>query len=284
MSEKHHTDTSSISFTALYTGHVWQAYQLSDDIFYNHTGNLFFHLLAPFEYLGKKITGGNIRTFLLQRHILIDHLVTQAIEQEGVTQILEIACGLSPRGLRFRKKYDIHYVEADLPEMAANKHRLLARHGLLGSKHQVVPLNILHEQSNDSLESIIQQHFDTRQPLLVITEGLINYFSLPTISQFWQRLATTLQQFPQGIYLTDNYPLMEDHPFRKTMRGLGGLLGTISRSNVNFHFERDDETQSHFSALGFTNTRIHNPADYYDTLSMPQSRGQSLVRIIEART
>src|SRR5690606_26566802 len=74
-------DTSSISFTALYTGHVWAANGLSAPAFHTRTGQLFYHALAPFEYLGGKLVGGNIRTFLLQRHHLIDHLVEQAIAE-----------------------------------------------------------------------------------------------------------------------------------------------------------------------------------------------------------
>ena len=37
--------------------------------------------------------------------------------------MLELACGLSPRGFRFTRKYGgrIRYVEADLPAMAARK-------------------------------------------------------------------------------------------------------------------------------------------------------------------
>lgn len=140
-------DTSSISFTALYTGHVWYANGLSAPAFHTRRGSVFYHALAPFEYIGGKIAGGNIRTFLLQRHHLIDHLVRDAIEQRGVRQVLEIACGLSPRGYRFRQQYpDLKYVEADLPDMAARKHRLLSAQQCLNEMHRVVPLNIFPQK------------------------------------------------------------------------------------------------------------------------------------------
>lgn len=280
----HNVDTSSISFTALYTGHVWYANGLSDDAFHTRRGSFFYHALAPFELVGKSLVGGDIKTFLLQRHHLIDHLACKAIEEDGVTQVLEIACGLSPRGVRLCEKYkSLKYVEADLPDMAARKHRLLAAEHLLSPRHQVVPLNIFSRDSVDSLETVIDHAFDRNKPLLVITEGLVNYFSTESISPFWQRLAAALGEFPTGIYLTDNYPLLDDHPFRRTMRLLGGMLGTVSRSQVSFHFGSDQQAVEHFQAQGFADTTVHNPRDYYDALPIPRTRGNPFVRIIEGR-
>ncbi len=278
-------DTSSISFTALYTGHVWYANGLSAPAFHTRRGSAFYHALAPFEYVGGKIAGGNIRTFLLQRHHLIDHLVRDAIEQRGVRQVLEIACGLSPRGYRFRQQYpDLKYVEADLPDMAARKHRLLSGQQCLDDMHRVVPLNIFSTDGVDAMENIADKCFDRSQPLLVITEGLVNYFSLESISPFWQRLQTMLSGYAAGTYLTDNYPLFHDHPFHRTMKTLGGMLGAVSRSQVSFHFGSDQETVSHFGELGFASVTVHNPKDFYQQLPIPCSRGNPFVRVIEART
>ncbi|MCK5873356.1 MAG: class I SAM-dependent methyltransferase [Alcanivoracaceae bacterium] len=278
-------DTSSISFTALYTGHVWYANGLSAPAFHTRRGSVFYHALAPFEYVGGKLAGGNIRTFLLQRHHLIDHLVRDAIEQRGVRQVLEIACGLSPRGYRFRQQYpDLKYVEADLPDMAARKHRLLSAQQCLNDMHRVVPLNIFSSDGVDAMETIADKCFDRSQPLLVITEGLVNYFSLESISPFWQRLQEMLAGYAGGTYLTDNYPLFHDHPFHRTMKTLGGMLGAASRSQVSFHFGSDQETSSHFSELGFASVTVHNPKDFYQQLPIPQSRGNPFVRVIEART
>jgi O-methyltransferase involved in polyketide biosynthesis len=277
-------DTSSISFTALYTGHVWYANGLSAPAFHTRRGSFFYHALAPFEYVGGQIAGGNIRTFLLQRHHLIDHLVREAIEQRGVTQILEIACGLSPRGYRFRQQYpQLTYVEADLPDMAARKHRLLSAQQCLGDQHRVVPLNIFSTEGVDAMEVVAAKCFDRSQPLLVITEGLVNYFSLETISPFWQRLQQLLSGYAGGSYLTDNYPLFHDHPFHRTMKTLGGMLGAVSRSQVSFHFGSDEEASQHLRGLGFREVLIHNPRHYYDQLPVPRSRGNPFVRVVEAR-
>lgn len=277
-------DTSSISFTALYTGQVWWANGLSAPGFGTRLGGFYYHAMSPFEYLGGKLVGGNIRTFLLQRHLLIDHLVEKAITEDGVTQVVEIACGLSPRGTRLVKKYpQLRYVEADLADMAARKRRLLEENGSLQDRHQVMECNILATEGNDTPERILAS-LDLSQPVLVITEGLVNYFNLETISAFWHRLALALQAFPRGSYITDNYPLYQGMPFYRTLKVLGNLLGSISRSDVSFHFHSDDEARATFAQAGFDRLNIHNPADYYDALDIPKSRGNPMVRVLEAVT
>lgn len=276
-------DTSSISFTALYTGQVWRANGLSSPEFGTGMGRFFYHAMAPFEWAGRGLVGGNIRTFLLQRHLLIDHRVHTAIEEGGVEQVLEIACGLSPRGTRFCRQYPkLHYIEADLPDMAARKRKLLEHEGLLNDRHEVVSCNILARDAADSLDAVLSR-FDTSKPVLVITEGLVNYFSLETISQFWSHLAEALGRFPAGTYLTDNYPLYYGMPFYRTLRTLGNMLGAISRSEVSFHFGSDEEARDCFRDAGFDELLIHNPRDYYDQLPMPHSRGNPMVRVMEGR-
>src|SRR5690606_27340908 len=136
-----------------------------------------------FEATSKAVIGGNIRTFLLQRHLIIDDLIAKHITENGVRQVLEIACGMSPRGIRLREKFPhIHMVEADLPAMAKRKAISLMAAGRLGQHHQVTPIDILADHGEFQLEQVIDRVFDNREPILVITEGLTAYFNLDTIS------------------------------------------------------------------------------------------------------
>lgn len=276
-------DSSGISFTALYTGQVWTAHGLSAPGFSTLRGRLLYRSLAPFEYLSQVLVGGNLRSFLLQRHYLIDHLLRQAIARDGVTQVLEIACGLSPRGYRFTRAYpQLRYLEADLPAMARRKQGLLQRLGCDASRHQALPCDILAETGDDTLAAVMET-LDPQAPLVVITEGLVNYFPLDTISHFWSRLHDTFSRFPLGIYLTDNYPLAPRQPYARSLRALAAGLGRLSRSQVSFHFDSDDAAVRHFEALGFQDVHCHNPAHYRDRLPLPAVRDPVLVRVIEAR-
>lgn len=282
---KERVDSSGISFTALYTGQVWSANGLSDPRFSTLPGQLLYGMLAPFEHLGGWLAGGNLRTFLLQRHYLIDHLVHQAIQYGAVSQILEIACGLSPRGLRFTRAYpQLTYLETDLPAMAARKRLLLRETATDLRRHRVLACDIFRESGDSSLTDLLSRETDRRQPLLIITEGLVNYFDLDSVSGFWSRLRNELAAFPAGIYLTDNYPLAPGQPFARTLRLLARGLGVVSRSKVSFHFSNDEEAVKHFARLGFDSVQCHNPDDFRHQLELPAVRRPSLVRVIEART
>lgn len=284
-SDKHSgskADSSGISFTALYTGAVWHRYGLSDDVLATDQGRWLYHLMTPFEAGSKALIGGNIRTFLLQRHLIIDYLIEQALER-GVTQVLEIACGMSPRGIRLRDRHpQLHMVEADLPEMAIRKASRLLASGRLGDRHQVVPLDILAKSGEQSLEAVVARVFDNNEPMIVITEGLTSYFSLPVISGFWQRLARLLRQRPGSAYLSESYLMPEQPLLRGTLKSLGGLLGTVTRSDVSFHFDNDQQARKHFLVTGFPSVRVWNPAEFYGRLPIPESRNDPMVRVVEA--
>ncbi len=278
------TDSSGISFTALYTGAVWHRNGLSDDSLITAQGRWLYSLMSPFEAASKTVAGGNLRTFLLQRHLIIDHLIEQAVAERGVTQVLEIACGLSPRGLRLRRQWpQLHMVESDLPDMAARKAAKLAASGHLGPQHQVTPIDILADEGDQTLEAVIERVFNTDGPIVVVTEGLSNYFALDVISGFWRRLAAIFAKRPGSVYLTDSYLLPSQPVIREGINVLRRMLGGMTRSQVSIHFDSDAEAEHHMSSLGFADVEIHNPRHFYGQLPIPESRNEPLVRIIEAR-
>lgn len=279
------TDSSGISFTALYTGAVWHRYGLSDDTLATREGRWLYHLMTPFEVASKAAIGGNIRTFLLQRHLIIDHLIDQAINSHGISQVLEIACGMSPRGIRLRKRHPrIHMVEADLPDMAGRKALRLLAAGRLGDHHQVTPIDILAGHGEYQLEQVIDRVFDNTRPVIIITEGLTSYFSLDVISDFWRRLAAAMAKRPGSIYLSESYYRPKQPLLDGTLRTLGTVLGAATRSEVSFHFRNDDEARDHFLSCGFSSARVHDPRSWYGTLPIPESRGEPMVRVIEAHS
>ena len=275
-------DTSSISFTALYTGQVWYENGLAAPFFKTQKGRLMYLGLQPWEKLSEWAFGTNLHHLLLQRHLILDHRITQLIET-GTTQILEIACGLSPRGHDFTKRFPhIHYIEADLPDMAAQKQALLHKHKGFGKNHRVIDCNILEQGSPQGLDYILREVLDPNQNTLVITEGLINYFSKEAITPFWQTLATIGKDYPQLKYFADCYPVARNSSLYRKIIGPMKALGTVTRANVNPLFNSEQELKSHFTACGFREITIHQPENYYGTLDIPHSRGKTFTRVLEA--
>lgn len=274
-------DTSSISFTAHYTGYVWHHYGLSDACFATGQGRLYFLLLRPFERLARCLIGSDIKTTLLQRHFLIDRELEALIAATPRLQVLEIACGLSPRGHRFTRAHaGLTYVEADLPGMVARKRALLAPLASLDARHRLVACNILDQGTPDSLEAVIAREFDPALPLVVITEGLVNYFDLDTITAVWRRLAQALRAFPAGTYLTDIYPEVSGHRFAGAIRAANRSLKVASRSAFTLHFPDDTRMREHFLGLGFRAARVFDPDR--EATAAPAARGGAIVRVLRA--
>ena len=89
-------------------------------------GKSLAYLVHPLESWAEKYVGGSMRTTLKQRHTMLDHDLEKLIQENPDLQVLEIACGLSPRGWWFRQHYpSISYRELDLPDMAQTKQNAL---------------------------------------------------------------------------------------------------------------------------------------------------------------
>ncbi len=274
-------DTSSISFTAHYTGHTWVAKGLSAPEFRTTRGSLYYHALTPLEAMARLAVGDNFRIFLEQRHRMMDHLLREAIGVGGVTQVLEIACGLTPRGCRFVEEFpELTYVEADLPAMAERKRRLLV--DVDGPVPDVVDINIFAEEGELSLGHVLER-FDRSEPIAVITEGLALYFKRETMAGFWEELVHKLSAFPHATYLSETYLVDKSKRLKGLIQVTRRALGAMARSPVSFHFDDEGQCRSFLAELGFSEVQIHDPRDYYEKLDLPRSGGAPIVRVVEAQ-
>lgn len=112
--------------TAHYTGYVWARNGLSHPELSTTEGRVLFESLQPVMLASRGLGSATLEAYLLARHRAIDARLEQAIDAGAVTQVIEVAAGLSPRGWRFVNRYEhLVYVEADLPDMAARKRAAL---------------------------------------------------------------------------------------------------------------------------------------------------------------
>jgi len=276
------TDTSRISISAHYTGYVWYKNGLSDPRYVTPLGRLSNVLFSPVNGLLKVMAGAHIDTFLLQRHLMLDHLLCQLIENEGVEQVVELASGLSPRGFRLTEKYpQISYLETDLPDMAAHKAQLLNKLNR-PTRHGVRSCNILEADGPDSIASVLNE-LDPTKKVIVITEGLVNYFPLPVIREVWSRLAKNLKRFPDAYYLTDLYPNLTEHPSYRYVKMAQKMVGVLTRGEWPLHYNNDQEIKDGFIEDDFYIAEVYNPSQFLDDLKLPPSKKESLVRIVKAK-
>ena len=99
------------------------------------------------------------------------------LNQRGVTQILEIAAGLSPRGLAMTENSAVIYVATDLPQVLEEEQTIAEA---ILAKLNSYRLNLHFQVANvldyESL-SRAATFFKSDKPIAVITEGLLPYLN-----------------------------------------------------------------------------------------------------------
>lgn len=270
------SDSEAISPTAHYTGYVWSRNGLSTPELTTTEGRVLFEALHPWMVVSGRLGRPSLESYLLARHRAIDALLERAIEQDGITQVLEVAAGLSPRGWRFTQRYGerLTYIEADLPAMAARKRDALRRAGSLGEHHQVRELDALQEDGLSELTHAL----DHEAGLVIISEGLLGYIAPGDLSALWRRFAVALEGFATGRYLSDLHlaatQTIEVRAFRV-------VLAAFVRGQVYLHFDDAGEAEAALREAGFKSATVV-PAN--EVIGEKRRSGAQLAHILEAST
>lgn len=260
--------TARVSPTAHYTAAVWARAGLSPASLYTPEGRLLAAAMRPAHWLGRfAAAGATLDALLLARHAAIDQRLEDAIAG-GVTTVIEIAAGLSGRGLRFAERFPkVTYIEADLPGMAARKRRMLRREAA-GPGHRVVAIDALLPDGPYSLAGVAAA---TSGPVAVITEGLLNYLPPEAVTEIWGRVASLLRS-RGGVYLADLHTERDTRRYRAS-EFLLGAIGVFARGRLHLHFEDGPAVERALREAGF---------DAGVSPASPRGSGR-LVNILEAR-
>jgi O-methyltransferase involved in polyketide biosynthesis len=273
------SDSARISPTAHYTGHVWVRNGLSHSELATAEGRLLFEAVRPTMIASRLLGGATLEPYLLARHRAIDALLEQAITEHGITQVLEVACGMSPRGWRFAERHGtrITYVEADLPGMAERKRAALERMGSLGPEHRVEVLDALRDQGPESLAAVAGE-LDPARGLVIITEGLLGYLDRSSVIGLWQRFATELSRFAHGRYFSD---LHVGEVQTAQVRAFRLVLAGFVRGQVHLHWGTAEDARDQLQHAGFSSAELHRAVAL-----APQARGPGadLVHVVKAAT
>ncbi|ENW97532.1 hypothetical protein F900_03718 [Acinetobacter modestus] len=247
-----------ISFTAHYTGYIWYQMGISHPALATTKGKTLAALVHPIESWAEKYVGGSMRTTLKQRHTMLDTHLEQLIQQYPNLQVLEIACGLSPRGWWFRQHHpNICYRELDLPDMAATKQAALQQ--IEPHVDDVLSVDLFTEAFAN-----VFKVFDPKRPLVIISEGLINYFEKPLLQQLIQAIANYGRDFKELHYLTDLYPEPTQNKLATIIWNSSRLLKLMSRSAFSFHFKTPAEVENFFHEAGFKQVEVLQPKEFFE--------------------
>jgi O-methyltransferase involved in polyketide biosynthesis len=269
----------NISPTAHYTGEVWRRAGLSHPWLGTREGRVMVDALHPLMAVSGRLGGPSLESYLLARHRAIDALLIEAVERHGVSQVIEIAAGMSARGWRFANRYGdaITYVEADLPAMAERKRRALARIGSLGDVHRVEEVDALRDEGPGSLADLAAS-LDPGAGLAIVTEGLLGYLPTDAVLALWGRIAAALATFPSGRYVSDLHLGSVQTPVVRVFRQ---LLAGFVRARVYLHFDGAPAAEAALREAGFAAASVRRAAAI---IELPEREQRSTAHILEAST
>lgn len=275
--------SDAISPTAHYTGYVWRRNGLSHPELGTPEGFFMWSAVAPAMAAMGLLGGPTIEPLLLARHRIIDDILASAIDDGRVAQVIEIACGMSPRGWRFAKRFGdrITYVETDLPAMAARKRRALERMGATSQHHRVEELDALRDDGPGSLAALASE-LDPERGLAIVTEGLLNYFAVDAVMETWRRIARALAPFSDGVYVADLLVGGANHGV--TARAFEAALTAFVRGRVSVHFDGDDDAVAALRAAGFADARLHRGDCHPAAGGAGRNPAARRVHVVEATT
>lgn len=280
MSEQQLSKHRHISFTAHYTGYIWYQMGISHPLLATSKGKTLAMIAHPIESWGEKYVGGSMRTTLKERHTMLDDRLRQLIEQSPDLQVLEVAAGLSPRGWWFRQHYPmVDYRELDLPDMAQTKQNALKQ--MDEKSPDVLSVDLFTEDFQKAFDI-----FDRNRPLVVISEGLINYFTKELLQQLIQSIVDYGKDFKTLHYLTDLYPEPVKNKLAKVIWNSSKLLKIMSRSAFSFHFVSPEEVRNFMQHAGFRQVQVIQPSLYFkkNTADLnPEEHLGDLVWMIDAQ-
>ena len=269
-----------LSVTALYTSATWSWGELPNASLLDHPHargvfqivNAVLALTAPL--FGKLAP---LRVGLLHRHAMIDALVRAA----GTKRVLELAAGLSRRGVTFSVDPAVEYIEIDAAHVIATKKTLLER---TASGQSVLGRPNLRFLAADVTTSSIEEMAPPDgAPLLVVAEGLLMYLDAGKQRALFRDVATRLGD-AGGTFVFDLVP-----PCEQPAPGLVGrvLDWLMKRFTGGQSFIRDgrtrDDVAADLRAAGFEDVAMIEPPDVAIDWALPYPRARTQQLVFVAR-
>lgn len=256
---------TGLSVTALYTAHTWSWGGLPDaELFVSDDSKRVFDGTNFALSVAKPFMSNEVRSLrhsLIHRHTMIDHLARAS----GAKQIVELAAGLSRRGVTMSADPSMTYVEIDLPDVVHYKRALMQRSE---AGREVLVRPNLHLVRGDVLECDLGDHVDASAPLFVIAEGLVVYLKPEQQETLFRRVRELLSR-GGGAFVFDLVPRIEEPRPGATGRALEWLM---KRFTSGRSFEKDLRTREDiaaaFGATGFA-VEVIEPGDVAEAWGLP---------------
>lgn len=182
--------------------------------------------------------------------------MVHAILRQNIKQVLELASGVSLRGLAMTSDPEMIYVETDLPGISAEKKAIVQKI----QEQEEIPqrrnlffreVNVLNRKE---LEDAVQPFFEDR-PIAIIHEGLFQYLSIEEKKEAATYFHSLLQKFG-GVWMTPDFNTKDDIDERwnisASMKQLTDNIRNVTERDFrDSAFENEAHIQEFFGNLGF---------------------------------
>jgi O-methyltransferase involved in polyketide biosynthesis len=200
------------------------------------------------------------------------YLLTEKLLQENRTnQYLELASGLSPRGIILTEDVDTTYIEIDFPNTIDQKTKiieeLVSLRKIQGRPNlRLLAGNVLDPSLIDVVTTFLHQG-----PITIINEGLMRYQWFDNKAIVGKNNLRLLRRFG-GTWITPDVTLPEQNSIRRAViRHTLELTGIDVSENA---FPDAEHAKSFFETLGF-NVEQRSFMEVADQLTSPKKLGMS---------
>jgi O-methyltransferase involved in polyketide biosynthesis len=188
--------------------------------------------------------------------------IAEAIRKSGTRQVLELASGLSLRGLAMTQDPGITYVESDLEELVAVKASLvsqLCRRYHLAERRNL-HLVVANALDRHQLRPAVQDYLGG-QAIVIVNEGLFQYLSAGEMQTVARNVRDLLVEFG-GVWITPDFSLKEDveHVSEQQRRFRSVVTAATNRTMYNNAFDTNEQLLAFFDGLGL-HPRVLNQVD-----------------------
>lgn len=250
-------DSVKISPTANITSHAWDMLGIRNaKYFVNPTFKFVFNIIRSIglPYLINK-KNDYVYFMLEPRHRAIDYFM---LTKFSYKQIIEFACGFSPRGMTFADNPEFNYIESDLPDNLRAKKNIVENvyksKNLKRPNHKFIEADIFHDNLSEKLSGLINKN----EKSVVITEGLTIYYDMEHLKTIFMNIAKLLKENGGGVYITDIYheeDLKRNFFNNKVMSYAVKLMRTEFKSDI----DNSEEGESFLRECGFDYVESVNP-------------------------
>lgn len=179
--------------------------------------------------------------------------IGEMIHRSGTKQILEMASGLSMRGLAMTADPSVTYVETDLGEITREKEALIEEISHAQRLAKRPNLKVMEANALECEEVLAATaSFRPGEPVAIVHEGLLQYLTSTETEAVATNVGAVLREFG-GVWITPDFTLTADaanvteqqRKFREI------VTDATDRTMYNNAFDNTEHLSNYFARLGF---------------------------------